>query len=186
VDTIQCQLNDDRAGKHDLQSPIFSLVKGKCETKYGREEMSMTARARDYGVNVGFMYVTRALAYLVQGSICVAVSLDPPPFAKSGFKSLAKRKSSVLRRVVIVNVQITLAFESQGESSMLSHGSIHLNSRLISSLRVNYGSGTDVVEEANASRNTDHLLFDSRLIVETNSAGNAGLTGLTGYSSGSV
>jgi len=31
------------------QSPTFSRVKGRSHMKYGREEMSMTARAKDCG-----------------------------------------------------------------------------------------------------------------------------------------
>lgn len=37
-----------RAGLRYVRSPIFSRVKGKWQTKYGLEEISMTARERAF------------------------------------------------------------------------------------------------------------------------------------------
>jgi hypothetical protein len=70
-----------------VRSPIFSRVKGKWQTKYGLDEISMTARERAFqpeGISIclGVLDVNAtAQTYLIQGRIRGSVSLDTPSFA---------------------------------------------------------------------------------------------------------
>jgi hypothetical protein len=59
------------------------------------------------------------MTYLVKRSVGVAVSLDTFSLTKSLLECLSQSKSSVLCRVMVIDMQITFALEVQRHSSVL-------------------------------------------------------------------
>lgn len=90
----------------------------------------MTARARDCsqrrGVSRRIARQKTAQTHLVERSIGEAVSLDTLSLSQSLLERSSKSQGAVLGRVVVVDVQVTLAVERERHASVFGQRSEHL------------------------------------------------------------
>lgn len=133
----------------------------------------------------------RATTHLVERRKPSAVPPDAPSLAQSLLERLAQRQRTVLGRVVVVHLQVSLALELKRHLAMLGEGVQHLRGG-------RRGSGTEVketgsaaislaeaegathvVQETNARVHLDNLLR-ARLDIESQGALDVGLAGLAG------
>lgn len=77
----------------DIQSPIFSLVKGNVQAKKGLDEISITALDKDWGqlklIRNPLLYVLvlENITHLIQRCVSVSVSLDSLSLSQSLLES---------------------------------------------------------------------------------------------------
>jgi hypothetical protein len=169
-------------------------VKGKWQTKYGLDEISMTARERAFmrqrkvvSASLQIHNVTTT-TYLIQGCIRRSVSLDTPSLTQSLLERIPQRNRAVFRRVVVVDPEIALALEFKGHASVLGQCSQHLSADERTNVRIGSKDrgkrcSTYVVQEAETGRDFD--LLHARGIVEGQGAGDAGFRGFSRDGGGS-
>ena len=124
------------------RSPIFSRFRSSEATQNGRPDISTTARDSAYKplrVNL----VDGRIAYFVQGCMTSSISSYSTDFSQCLLEGLPKGKSAVLctfsqtiinqrleriliSRVVIVNPEVSIAFQLQGPSSVFCKRIKHL------------------------------------------------------------
>ena len=121
------------------RSPIFSRFSCRSPQKYGREEMSRTARARACTHSIRAERTVSITAprkddlfqrkgtHLVERGKAGAIPPDASPFTERELERLADRERAVLRRVVVVDFQVALALDLERHAAVLGESVEHLH-----------------------------------------------------------